>query len=316
MNGIKSLLRRFKTSLKDTIVYDIYNKHIISKKYHRLKNGYIPEECTFQIETTNYCNAKCSFCPNSTLQRKRERMNDETFNLILQRILGEKIKVKTFILHLNGEPLTDPNICSRIKEIKKNFPKSHVRFTSNFNLSNTKIIEELLYSGLDEITISLNSINETEYKEIMGGLDYNRTLGNIDLLFKIMDDLKKNIIVNFSIVVREDNADMVEAFTKKYESRGNIRKIKLGQWVNKDIPKNIGKAKNRNNELCNILYNTINILSNGDYALCCFDAEGIIHKNIRDTAIMETYSSGVYDDIRKYHLIHGKTNEICKNCGF
>ena len=75
----------------------------------------------FQIETTNICNARCEFCPNPTLKRRKQIMDMEVFEKIISRIKDEKIKVKRFILHLNGEPLTDPLIFDRVDLLKKRF---------------------------------------------------------------------------------------------------------------------------------------------------------------------------------------------------
>ena len=36
------------------------------------------------IETTNYCNAKCVFCPNNTLKRNRRHMSDALFEEIIE----------------------------------------------------------------------------------------------------------------------------------------------------------------------------------------------------------------------------------------
>ena len=37
------------------------------------------------VETTNYCNAKCVFCPNALLKRGRHHMTDTLFESIIER---------------------------------------------------------------------------------------------------------------------------------------------------------------------------------------------------------------------------------------
>lgn len=242
-----------------------------------------------QIETTNICNARCVFCPNPTLKREKKVMSDEDFLLIIKKIKEERISVMRFILHINGEPLTDTKIFDRVRLLKKEFPNAAVRFTTNFSLANEEKIDEILACGLDEITISLNSVDSNEYKEIMS-LSYENTIHNIELLKKKIKEKKSNIVVNVSIVAREDNKECVKEFIEKWSKDFNVRVIKLGKWVGFEE-----KIDNRNDEkkgVCNILYNTINILSNGDLALCCFDAEGVIHRNINTDKIMDSYRGG------------------------
>lgn len=267
-----------------------------------------------QIETTSYCNAKCNFCPNVSLKRKKNIMSDEVFEKILDRIEEEKINVTTFILHLNGEPLIDSKIFDRIRTIKDRFPKgTRVRFTTNFSLADTEIIEKIFECGLDEITCSLNSIDAEEYKDIMG-LEYDKTINNIKHLLQSKEEKKSNLKINLSIVETKDNKNEVELFRKMYGDKANIRVMQLGEWVgsNSQVEKNNSKNKG----VCSILYRTVNILSNGNYALCCFDAEGIIGKNIMDTSIKEAWKTGVYDEIRQYHLKNGRSNRECMNCSF
>ena len=284
-----------------------------SSKDYLLKTNKLNFE--IEIETTSFCNAKCKFCPNPNLVRKKNFMTDEIFNLIIKRIKDEKIKVTQFILHLNGEPLLDKKIVSRIKKLKENFPQIPIRFTTNLQLANEKLLYEILEAKLDEITVSINSLDEVEYNKIMG-LDLNLTLNNLNLLFKLKQKLKSDIKINVSIVSHIDNKDMVSNFKNKFENFANIRIIKLGQWVNKEKKNNCPQKNNLLKKPCEILYRTISILSNGDFALCCFDAEGIIKKNIKNSKILNTYTNGIYESIRNFHKKHGRINKECKNCSF
>lgn len=268
-----------------------------------------------QIETTSFCNAKCSFCPNYSLKRKKNIMSDEIFNLIIKRVKDEKLKIERFILHLNGEPLTDKKLSQRIKKLKQEFPNSEIRFTTNLCLATKENLTDVINAGLDEITVSLNSIDPTEYKKIMD-LDFNKTINNLNMLFELRKKINPALKINISIVARQDNADMVEKFKTQYGNITNIRIIKLGQWVEKEKYMNCEEKNSTIHTPCNILYKTINILSNGDYALCCFEAEGIIGKNIQTTPLLKAYMSNPYKKIRTFQKRHGRINKECKNCSF
>ena len=278
-----------------------------------IKKGWWKYE--IQLETTSFCNAKCSFCPNSTLKRPKNFMTDEIFNLVIKRLKDEKLPIERFILHLNGEPLTDKKIAKRIQILKLEFPQSEVRFTTNLCLATSENLTDIINAGIDEITVSMNSIDPQEYKNIMD-LDFSVTMSNLELLFNLKDKLNPNLKINISIVARPDNADMVEKFEKTWSNKAHIRVIKLGQWVNKEKYMNCEEKNNIIHQPCKILYKTINILSNGDYALCCFDAEGIVGKNIRDFSLMDAYNGDPFKRIRDFQKNHGRLNAECKNCSF
>ena len=267
-----------------------------------------------QIETTSYCNARCEFCPNYSLKRTKNFMSDEVFSKIIERIKEEKINVSTFILHLNGEPLTDKKIFERIKYIRSEFAEDiKIRFTSNFSLANDQVIKEIFESGLDEITCSLNAINEKDYKDITG-LDYKKTIENINKLLDYKKNENRKLDITFSIVKTPNNTREVERFKELYSDKVKVRVMEVGNWVNAEAKRE--NVKRSRDEICPILYRTINILSNGDYALCCFDAEGIVGGNVMDMSIETAWKMEIFKRIRDRHIRYGKTNPECLECSY
>ena len=271
------------------------------------------------IETSNICNAHCVFCSNPKLKREKKVMSETVFTTIYNRLLQEKIDVRTFTLHLNGEPLTDPNIFERIKILKNKWPKATIGFTSNFALADKVKIQQILDCGMDYITVSLNSLEAEEYYRNMG-IPFARTYKNL------VDYLEENkrrgnkVKTTVSLVLRPDNVPMYEQFKEKFKGVADIRAIRFGKWIeHEDLLGESAtalKAKGEMNAICNQLYRTITFLSNGDYALCCFDAEGSVHKNVMDTSISEAMESEIFKKTCCYQLFYGRTNSECRGCSF
>lgn len=67
---------------------------------------------------------------------------------------------------------------------------------------------------------------------------------------------------------------------------------------------------------CGDLEHQICILSNGDYALCCFDAEGMTHMNVKETPLMTAFYSKVFVNLRQKLLKLGTKDTICSTCSF
>lgn len=265
-----------------------------------------------QIETTSFCNARCVFCPNSSLVRKKNVMSEEVFAKIIQRVKQEGMCVSTFILHINGEPLLDPHLFTRIRTLKREFPGSKVRFTTNFSLGTREVVEQIFDSGLDEIVCSLNSIDAEKYRETMG-LDYETTIGNIENLLRRKEERGSGLDITLSIVAAEEDAGAVEEFKRRWDGV-KVRVMKLGQWIDKEAPEKLYVHDRQG--VCPAPYTTIHILSNGDYGFCSFDAEGIVGKNVMDASIREAWTSQVFSRVRKWHLQHGRTNQECIHCSF
>lgn len=294
------------------VLSDSFSKLLLEEKRLQVR----PEKYRVMIETSSICNAKCSFCPNVTLKRKHMVMSDDIFSCILSRIEIEKIPVERFILHLNGEPFTDRKLCLRVKEIKKRFQDIPVWFTTNFALPDHQMIDDLLASGADQITISLNTVDKDEYHDITGGLDFDRTISNLDyLLSRLHENMGSCLKVRLSIV-DTGNPDKVEAFKKRFADLAEIRVMRLGQWMG-SVPSEQMKKNSRNCQvLCEDLRSQICILSNGDFAFCDFDAEGHVGINVLDMPILEAYYSKKFMDLREQHVYKGRKGTLCENCSY
>ncbi|HPS31720.1 MAG TPA: radical SAM protein, partial [bacterium] len=136
---------------------------------------------TVAIETTNRCNASCSFCPNSILARERITMSDQLFNKIIDDC--SVFKPENIEPFLNGEPFMDVRIFDRMQYIRKKLPDTKIKLYTNANLLSPEKIERLGDVGLDRLFVSLNTINELRYKKIMG-LELENTLINLNYLIE------------------------------------------------------------------------------------------------------------------------------------
>lgn len=284
-----------------------------------------PDINTIMLETTSYCNAICDFCPNSSMARKKEHMSEEVFEMALERVKELNKPPKIFRLHCLGEPLLSPNLVEYIKRLKKIYPDSEVGFTSNFSVANEDMIYKLLESGLDYITISLNSTNEDSYKNSMGKhMSYAGTLNNIRMLMNEIRIRDSKLKVSLSIVETKENVSEVEEFCNEWEKQNvDIRIMKLGNWIeNENKESNVSTNEKRrivkkcSFKTCPWTTSEICILSNGHYALCCFDSEGIQDMNVKNYSIKDVINSKLFKEIRK-NLIYGVAeNDLCKGCSF
>ena len=270
------------------------------------------EKYRIMIETSSICNAKCTFCANSTLIRPKMQMPDDLFYLIVKRLIEEDISVERFIMHLNGEPFTDQQLIERIEFLKKKFVNVPVWFTTNFSLPDKKTIDRLLVSGVNQITISLNAVEKEKYHEIMG-LDFERTMSNIEYLMKKNRQMGNPLHVRLSIVDYGEKEE-VEKFQQRYSDIAEIRIIRLGRWIGKDGVLLPERSQNLH-RYCDDLYHQICILSNGNYAICSFDCEGQVPLNVQGTSILEAFYSEVFEKLRRAH-INGIDGTICENCSF
>lgn len=264
------------------------------------------------IELSSVCNGRCYFCPHPTMDRDKRIMDEDLFEVIISRLLEEKIKPPLIDLFCVGEPLTDKHLFCRIRRLKCVFPSSKVRITSNFALANPNIIDQLLDSGLDMIQISLNAASKEAHFAIMG-LDYDKTVGNIEMLLEKRQAARNPLYITLSFVHCEKNQAEAAEFMRMWEKK--VDRIAFQRAVDWGGLVNIKGSYTGSPYPCNDLFERIVILSNGEFSLCCQDHRGIIGSNVRDTSILGAFNSEPFEKFREVHL-NGDifSLQMCRNC--
>ena len=111
------------------------------------------------IETTNACNAKCAFCPNSAMNRDREVMADDLYRKIIDDCAT--FGVQAIEPFLNGEPFMDPQIVPRLRYLRERLPATKLRIYTNGFALVPKRVDELQDVGIDHLFIIDHNISFT-----------------------------------------------------------------------------------------------------------------------------------------------------------
>jgi radical SAM protein with 4Fe4S-binding SPASM domain len=140
-------------------------------------------------------------CPrsyNEGLIRKSLRLTD------IKIIISQIPDCRDIVLHGLGEPLMNQDLIDIVSFLKK--IKKRVHFTTNSMLLTPRISEELIKSGLDTITISINGATSETYEHIMKGANFLNVLENIKSLVRIKEKLNASLPeLNIAIVAMKSN---------------------------------------------------------------------------------------------------------------
>lgn len=261
------------------------------------------------IETTNYCNAKCVFCPNALLARGRQYMSDGLFESIIEQC--REFPLGAIEPFLQGEPFSDPKILSRLQMIHQRLPNTKLRLYSNGYALRPERTDALMEFGIDHLYISLNTTDPERYKKDIG-LDLERTLENLRYLAdpKRRARVAKNI--TFRMLRSDDTSlDEQDRFIAFCDQMG-VKHFIVGLFNYKgqvQSPLPIPRFP------CEHL-DRLDILSSGVVTLCCMDQEGeFAWGDTKSERLLEIYRGGV---ARRYRegLWAGKRREIhpCDTC--
>lgn len=291
-----------------------YQRMVASRIAKRIAEVGESRGYNLMIELSSVCNARCTFCPSTTLERKKQIMSNEVFEAVLGRLQSDGIKPPVIDLSTVGEPLLDRSLFARIQRLKSVFPESRVRFTSNFSVATENHIAQILSCGLDSIHISLNAASAETYNKIMG-LKYETTIRNVNCLLEQKKATGGSLNILLSMVLCPENSGEESAFLQMW--KGKVDSIRLQRAVDWGGEVDIRSSYRPDATLfpCVELFNRIVILSNGDVALCCQDAEGVIQQSACDQSPIEIFHSGKFHAYRDKHL-RGEIAQLrmCRNC--
>jgi len=109
-----------------------------------------------EIEPHNYCNRVCSFCGNSSIDRRTHKiaMSDSVFESILSTL--EKVSFSGQIRFARySEPLALDSIYAMISRAKRRCPNAEIMIISNGDYLYPSTMNRLIEAGLDRLHVSI-----------------------------------------------------------------------------------------------------------------------------------------------------------------
>ena len=151
-----------------------------------MRSTFIDYPMEVSVETMALCNARCTFCPYPTIERKGERMSDE----LLKKLVDEMIswdRLMYFSPFKLNEPLLDKRTIPLCERINADSDKIVIRlFTNGSALTPENVHNIAKLKRVGYLWISLNSHIPEEYERLMG-LKFDRTAKNLDYLHSVDD---------------------------------------------------------------------------------------------------------------------------------
>jgi MoaA/NifB/PqqE/SkfB family radical SAM enzyme len=261
------------------------------------------------LETTSYCNATCSFCPNNALARGHRHMSQGLFEDLIEQC--REFRLEAIEPFLQGEPMADPKIMDRLELIRSRLPSTKLRLYSNGYALSPKRIDELTGLGIDKLYISLNTLNPKKYQELMG-LNLARTLENLSYLTDPVRRSRVANVITFRMTRTADTTVEEQRAFVAYCKEHRVRSFIVGLfnykgdiWSDLPVPGYPCEHIDR-----------LDVLSNGKVPLCCMDQDAEYSwGDLNETPLLDVYRGEI---ARRYREMHrtGRRQAIepCGTC--
>jgi radical SAM protein with 4Fe4S-binding SPASM domain len=273
------------------------------------------------IEPTNACMMNCLMCPRKQMKRKVQYMDFELF----KRIIDQAKWDDNLWIHNFGDPLLHPKIIDMIKYVAKKGIKA--RISTNPNLLSEKMCNNLINSGLYELMISLDAIDDKTYKYIRGpNANYNTAVKNINRFLRLKKENKSKIKVTMAMVQMKANKYDVEKYKEIWTKEGmdslSIHKISIldasdAKIVEQGDDELFSKQfKHKENNFCAEPWIGMVVTASGKVVTCCLDYdEKYIVGDLNKESLKDIWNNGKMQLIRKQvqkKILH--QNPLCKTC--
>lgn len=273
------------------------------------------------VELTNQCNVSCTFCPRQSIPMKIGFMEWELYKKIIDEA-SQHLPMK-LVIFFRGESLLHPQFveCVRYAKEKGIGP---IQYASNAFEFNEELAEQIVDSGLDFISFSLDTINPEVYKRTRLAGDLNKSMANVRYLSELCNDrknkgLKVPTIQVSTIKISDylpDQKEFIEYWKKyvdvvrvyyEHDDKGQFRDCSIKQELEKKVPIR---------QPCRKIFTDLLVYWDGKLALCNYDWQGGLEGlNLNTMTIKEAWDSPEYEKLRQMH----KDNRIdpkymCAEC--
>jgi MoaA/NifB/PqqE/SkfB family radical SAM enzyme len=257
------------------------------------------------VETMALCNARCTFCPYPTIDRKGEKMSDELLNKLVDEMISwdREMYFSPFKL---SEPLLDKRLLPLCESINARSNKIAIRIFSNGStLTPANIAGIAKLKRVSYLWVSLNSHIPEEYEKVMG-LNFENTAKKLDYLHSL-DDFPHAVML--STVGFPNNDFRFYCFNRwpKFESVAIKKDAWLG-YTDAQVTTVPDTACSRWFEL--------SITAEGECAHCCMhDGQDKTYNvgDVKKQTLYEVYNSPRWKDRRK-GLVSRKTLDASSPC--
>ena len=289
------------------------------------------------VEPTNFCNLKCPLCPsgNGEMTRARGNMDLGDYKRLIDEAGGHLLLL---MLWNQGEPFINKAFVDMVRYAHgKRIPT--MTSTNGHFVRTAREARDLVESGLDEIIISLDGVDQATYERYRVGGELAKVLRGARLIADAKAELgARTPLVNLQFIVfRHNEEDLTAAEALAHELGADQFLVKTAQiYSSAEAATFLPEAelfrryessdgngaveglrvKGQPARGCKVLWYSSMVNWNGDVAPCCFDKD--VDFGMGDAfdgvSFGDIWQGRAYMDFRDKVLGDRSAVDMCRNC--
>jgi len=308
----------------DSSHYRVLHEDFVQGTLTCLKQSTIMQEINndfpniLNIEPTNRCNLRCVYCPRTKAKKGIGDMSWELYT----KIIDEATHHKPLIMlnfHKDGESFLHPKFLEMVKYAKDKKVAKKIHLNTNALCWNKKVIEGILESGLDDITISLDAARSETYKKHKGFDHLEKVEKNVKLFFKIREQkgMDKPFVRVKMMEFDEIPHGEIDEFYKKWQNIADLVQITgIHNWGGAISNFKVTDEVSQVRYPCVIMWYALVVNWNGEVTVCSVDWDTEINVgNANQQTLHDIWDGSKIKEARRSQIeqVYGKYN-VCKDC--
>lgn len=258
------------------------------------------------VEPTNYCNLRCTFCANQIMKRDKGFMDFDLYKRIVDEMARNNSAIK---FSRWGESFLHPKIYEMFAYAKGKGLIVHVT-------TNGVLVDPHKLGNVDSINFSFQGTSKEEYKIIRGEDFYDRVCNNIEVLLHLED----RPAVGITTTILDETEVQVRDFINRW-----ITKVEQISWgytyynhldperVQQFLKRQVGMRRHRP---CKNVLVDLGVDWDGCVTACCADYDRLMGLgSLKKATLKELWTSEKMQRYRKL-ISSGQMDKIslCRKC--
>ena len=226
------------------------------------------------IEPTNRCNLRCTFCPREEQARPFGRMDVALLRSVVDQTADTAME---YHFNLHGEPTLHPNLAEMVDYVAAAGGKALVY--TNFSQKKDEVTDALAMSGADRVIVNVSGADEVSYaaNNVLG--DFEQVVHNLRRFRGTRDGAgKKRPRLVVSFVRTSTNAEVADRAREVFGPLCDYFALqRVHDWLGVEKIRQVGGGhleKPRTFTRCSRLWTGVTVLWDGRLAACCYDYNG------------------------------------------
>jgi radical SAM protein with 4Fe4S-binding SPASM domain len=262
------------------------------------KDAFVPAPpLRLWVEISSRCNLRCPVCPNKDLAaEKKGDMDWPLFKKVIDQAQRFAFEIN---LHHRGETLLHPQAGRFIRYATAS--GTPCRLHTNATLLQGPIVEDILASGLQRVTISFDGFSADVYEKNRSGASFDQVSGNIADFLRRRGQLRQK---HPRLAIEAMELSTVDRSENRREFRAHFQRLGLDEMIFKKPHNWAGYLTAAENKaaaaICTFPWNALLVFFNGDVSPCSQDFFGrCILGNANDKPLLEIWNAPPLQELRR-----------------